>query len=336
MKTPIKRYLSVAILACLGAAVYVQKQGQQKVTDAHSYASKQAQLPSVALSEADAATLTKLVLSQGAKPAQEGKPAEPAVEVVLEKQGDSWALTAPIAYAAHQQNIESLLKNFEKLVVKEQIAEGIASYADYGLTTGAGLKVTAFAGEEEKLSLQLGQSGSRGQMVRAGASEGVFTLDGYSSYLYERPAKDWRDKSILVLNPDEVASLNIENSAGSYQFTKEGDSWKSKFKSAKPGVALKKFDATKVDDLLRAYKELKAFDFEDKRPVNELGLEKPGATLTFSLTSGETKVLRFGDAGENNARYALLGENPQVFQVGSWSSDWAVAEPSKFEAAEKE
>jgi hypothetical protein len=336
MKTPIKLYLSIAVLAGLGAAVYVQKQGKQKVVDAHSYAAKQAQLPNVALSETDAAALTKLVLKQAAKPAEEGKAATPAVEVVLEKQGETWAMTAPVAYAANQPNIENLLKNFEKLVVKEQIADSTATYADYGLGDDSGLQVTAFAGEDEKLALQVGQSGSRGQMVRVGETDGVFTLDGYSSYLYERPAKDWRDKSILELNPDEVQSLKLENSSGIYQFVKEGEAWKSNFKPAKPGLSLKNFDSAKVDDLVRAYKELKAFEFEDKKAAAELGLEEPVATLSFSLTSGVQQVLRFGDAAESKARYALLGANPQVFQIGSWSSDWAVAEPEKFEAAVEE
>ena len=209
-------------------------------------------------------------------------------------------------------------------------------YGQFDLADGEALKVTAFAGEEQKLELQIGRSGSRGQMVRVSGSEGVYTLDGFSSYLYDRPLKDWRDKKIVDINPDDVQAIQIENQSGKFDFNRKDDTWKAGFKATKPGLRLTKFDPQKIDDLLRAYKELKAFDFIDQKPLDSLGLQTPVATLKFLLSGGQEVSLRFGDAAESNARAALYGANPQIFAVGSWSADWAVAEPAKFEETSAE
>lgn len=327
-----KLYISLAVLAVLGGALYFQNQSAAADRKAHSYEGM-TNLPTLSISEEDTNAITRIVLEQ---PAKDGDDAEPAQKYVLVKEGETWSLEEPLKATANQANVSSLLKNLHELKVKERLAsteEPQAAYAKYDLTDDKAVHASFFAGDEKKYEFWFGKSGGRGQTARWAGAEGAYIVDGYASFLYTRDAKGWRDLSIFKFEADDVSLVTIENEHGSFEFKKEGEEWAGKFKKAKAPVAvkIKDFAASKVEDMLRAYKSLNANGFGDDKKPEEVGLDEPLATVLIQLSDGAQRKLLFGANAESSSRWARTPDKEIIYSVSSWAADWAFAEESKFQ-----
>jgi len=352
-----KLYVAAGILVLLGGAFYMQKQEQKKESASHTLAGAEKDLPKIEFSEEAKGKVTKLVIE---KPAKEGDKPEPAVRHVLTKEGESWRLVEPLSALANQNNVESALTNLTKVSVKERVASGSSAYAMYDLTDDKALHVQAYEGDKVVLELWAGKSGGRGQMARLAGQDGVFGLEGFSSYSYARDTKGWRDLKIVEIDTDAVTEVSIKGEALEFAFVKkattakkepeavpddptgeaakedkdaEKAAWSGKSKKAKGGALapIKDFDGGKVLDLLRAYKVLNATAFGDGKTLADTGLEKPLSVLTIKTSSGETRLL-FGTNSEGSARWLKVDGRDAIYAIGSWAADWAFAEESKFQA----
>lgn len=330
-----KLYVSLGVLAVLGGALYYQNQSAAADRKAHTYEGM-TDLPSVSITEEDTKALTRVVIEQPAKEAKDGEEAAGPTKHVLVKDGDTWRLEEPRKASANQANVESLLKNLTTLKVKERLSSGgdaQAAYTQYDLTDDKAVHATFFAGDDKKYEFWFGKGGGRGQTARWDGAEGVFVVDGYSSFLYTRDTKGWRDLSIFKFEQDNVTSVTIDNEHGAFEFKKDGDDWSAKFKKAKAPAAtkIKDFEKGKLEDMLRAYKSLNANGFGDDKQPAEVGLDTPLATVVIQLEDGAQRKLVFGSNSEGSSRWAQVPEKDPIYTVSSWASDWAFAEESKFQ-----
>jgi len=86
--------------------------------------------------------------------------------------------------------------------------------------------------------------------------------------------------------------------------------------------------------MLRAYKALNADDFGDGKALSETGLDKPEATVTIQLKdSAGTYQLSFGKVSTGTNRWAKRGDGDAIYQIASYSSDWATSDVSKYQSA---
>ncbi|WP_437535375.1 DUF4340 domain-containing protein [Sorangium sp. So ce726] len=334
MKTEHRIYIALAVLALLGLGVYFTQKKQKDELAAHSATAATADLPTVGVSKEDVEKVTKIAIKNADKS-----------DVTLEKKGDTWEVTKPVNAKANAANVRTLLDNLKELKLKEVIDRTNGTYPQYELTDEKAVHVVAYKGEEKALDLYFGKSGSRGQMARVDGKDGVFVAGGYSSYLYTREPKNWRETSILKFEDENAIQVSVENKNGLFSFSKNGDKWAGTFaqrdKGGKLGAASakwEKFDEAKVKDLLRAYKNLNAEDFGDEK--SDTGIDAAasnGGIITIKLkdNAGDFAV-KVGKTAKGSSRYATKeGGDGTVYVLSSWSADWAVAEPKKFEKAEK-
>jgi hypothetical protein len=174
-------------------------------------------------------------------------------------------------------------------------------------------------------------------MMRLAKQDGVFALKGFSKWLYERDASGWRDKTMFKFEDKDVVKVGIENSNGVFSFEKSGETWTGKHGAkANAQKPIDKFQASKVDDLLRAYKTLSAMDFGDHKQPAEVGLATPQATVTIELRGGSgLHVLKLGNVAEGSNRWAMTNGSDQIYTISSWSADWATANAAKFQVPDK-
>jgi hypothetical protein len=303
--------VAALVLAGLGAVVWKQKQADESVGKTTATA---AALPDIKGPE----DVDKVVLTNGDKG-----------EIVLEKKGDKWELVKPVAYAANQQSVKSLVDNFKELKATEVIANKVDDEMKklYEFEPSKAVHIVAFKGGEKKVDLTFGKSGGRGQMVMVDGKPGVYAATGYSSYLYTKELKQWRDAEIFKFEDANATQVSITNKNGVFSFTK-GDKWGGTFKEK----AIERFDESKVNDAVRAYKGLLADDFADGKTAAETGLDAPEATVTVSLKDNAGKyTLKIGKVATGTSRYAQKEGSPTIFVVSSWPSEWALAEVSKFQ-----
>jgi hypothetical protein len=325
-----KLYAAVAVLAVLGGLLFIQRQSEQKEVAQHSISA--ANLPKIALTEESVQSIDRVVLVKPS--AQDGGPSD---EIVLVKTGEeAWSMKKPTEAKANASNVKSLLENLTKLSLSELISPSKDEYSRWGVSDQKGLHASFFKGDESVFDVYFGENGSRGQMTRLGQQDGVYAVKGFSKWLYERDAKGWRDKSMLKFEDKEVVRVEIKNPNGIFTFDKAGESWTGKHgKQAASAKPIEKFQASKVDDLLRAYKALSAMDFGDGKQPAEVGLSEPQATVTIELKGGTgLHVLKLGNVADGTNRWAMTNGSDQIYTISSWSADWATAEPSKFQVAE--
>lgn len=331
LKTEHKLYIALGVAAALGAAVYWQSEQQKKESASYTAEGRARDLPKLELTEEKTKGVDSITITQPAGDA--GKPPE----IVLEKKGEEWKLVKPVAALANQTNVKSLLDNLETLKVVEEIAAGADQYEKFAVSDGKAVHARFSKGGEVVADLYFGDGGGRGQMTRIGGKDGVFAVKGYSSYLYARDLKDWRDRTIFKFEDEKAKSVEIQNEHGLFSFERSGTTWSAKVKEPKAlaAKAVERFDEAKVKDLLRAYKALTADAFAEGKQPGDVGLATPKATITIKMEDGATHVLTVGDAAEGSSKWAKRTGSDEIFSVSSWTADWATAEASKFQKAEE-
>ncbi len=328
LRTEHKLYIAVGILAVLGTALYFQRKANQEVIAQHSYEGRSAELPKIQVPEDRTKKIDKIAISQ---PAGDAGPSSEVV-LVREKE-DKWKMEKPVAAQANDSNIKSTLENLAKLEVTEQISPRKESWSKYGVSDDKAIHAVFYQGKDAVLDAYFGESGSRGQMTRLAGKDGVYAVSGYSSWLFKREPKDWRNRQMLDFDDAKAKTVEVTNENGKFLFTRDGDKWHAKFQPAKGGgnKDLERFDDAKVKDLLRAYKSLNADNFGDGKSLAETGLEKPEATLTITLEDGARRQILVGGKAQGESRWAKKGDSDQIFSMASWSSDWATAKAEKFQ-----
>jgi len=333
LSTENKLYISLGVLAVLGGALVLQNKKEKAEAESYTLSGQAAALPKIELTEDDLKKVDKITLT---KPAGD---AGTAVEVELTKSGEDWKLTKPVEATANQANVKSLLENLKTLKATELIDNSKANYAKYEVSDDKAMHAVFSKGSSVALDLYFGESGGRGQMTRIGGKDGVYAVKGYSSFLYSRDVKGWRDMAILKFEDADVTNVAINNEHGSFAFTYDkGKTTKSEFKKGKDGSAepIKNYDETKLVDLLRAYKALNADNFADKGKTEaDTGLDKPVATIAFTLKDGAKREVRFGGTSEGSSHWAKVAGSDDIWSVSSWAVDWATADEKKFQKADE-
>jgi len=312
MSQSTKLFAGVVVLAALGGAIYYAKGRDEKIG---SSSTTSAELPEIKAPE----DLDKVSVTNGEKP-----------EIVLEKKDDKWVMTKPVEAPANQTNVDQLVKNLKELKAKEVIVSSASedSKKDYDFVPSKGVHVVGYKGGDKKVDLTFGSSGQRGQMVMVEGKPGIYAVSGYSSYLYSREPKGFRETEIFKFDDQNANGLSIEKKDGTLSFTKEGDKWSGTWK----GRAIDRFDEDKVKDAVRAFKALTADDFGDGKKPNDVGLDEPESKVTVQLKDNAGKfVLKVGKTSTGNNRWAMKEGSETIYSIPSYSADWATAEVSKFQ-----
>ena len=325
MNTDKKLYAAIAVLGVLGIANFQQQKAETADREVHSLEGKGANVPNITLSEEDQKAITKISIT---KPAVGD---EKPTEIVLAKSGEDWTVEKPVAAKANQSNIKSLLENLDKLKGKEVISESKDSFVEWGVDDKNAIHAVFSAGDKAKLDIYFGKDGSRGQMTRVAGKDTVFAVKGYSKYLYERKASDWRDKTILKIDEKTATQVSLTNETGEFEFKKDGDTWSGKL----TGRDIKECESNKVDDLLRAYTGRNAVDFADGKTASDVGLLEPIATLTIQVAD-QNHSLQFGANSEGSNRWVKLVGGDVIYSVSSWAGDWGTADESKFQTKKED
>jgi hypothetical protein len=326
-----KLYVAIGILAVLGGALFFATKKEKEEAATYTLSGQAAQLPKITVTEEDVKAIDKIVLTKA------GEDGGAGTDVELVKKGEEWRVARPADALANQANVKSLLDNIKSLKVSELIDSGKSSYEKFKVGDTQGLHAVFSKGGSTVLDVRFGENGGRGQMTRIAGKDGVYAIKGYSSYLYDRELKGWRDTTLFKFEDTAVTSAVITNEHGTFNFDKLGTNFSGKFKPAKGGGSkdIEKFDTNKVSDFLRAYKSLNADGFADKdKTPKDLGLEPPAATVLITLNDGAKRELKLGSKAEGSSRWVQASGVPELVSISSWAAEWALAEPKKFQKAD--
>ena len=94
-----------------------------------------------------------------------------------------------------------------------------------------------------------------------------------------------------------------------------------------------------MKDLLRAYKTLNAEDYGEAKDRADSGVDKAEETggvvhIKLKDNAGDLTI-RVGKTSKGTSHWAAKDGSPILYAISSWASDWATAEPTKFEKDDK-
>ena len=378
MKTEHKLYAAIVALVVLGAAVYFMQKGEKKQEHEHAATAASADMPKLSFSKDDVAKITKVEVTNkdkglitlekvsSAPKKDDAKPKDAKKDDAAKKgpdsdesplddegegggadqrNGDVWKVSKPLEAPANSPSVKSMLDNLEKLEIHELITKSADGYAKYDLDGDKAVHVVAYKGADKVLDMYFGKSGSRGQMARIAGVEGVYVVKGYSSFLFAKELKGWRNTDIWKFEDKNVIGVEIENETGKFSFSKNDDKWSGSFtKRGKEGKLeakagkWDKFDESKLKTVLTTFKTLRASDFADKDA--DAGLDaaaKNGGVVRFLFKdNAPERKLEVGKKQKNDDRFARdPGGDGTVYVLSSWTAKWAVAKASDFEKADE-
>jgi len=211
--------------------------------------------------------------------------------LTLEKQGPDWFITAPIQDKADPAPVGEALGHAAAMRVKGIVSTKAAKHGIFQVDS-TGTRVTFGQSGHDPVTVIIGKSGPSFSetYVRREGSEDVALVDGSLSWVFTKPLKDWRDRSILTLPAGTVQEIRYLYGDTAVSVVFADSVWTVNGRTANQSA---------VTGLISALSSLKGDDFSEtvptRRPTATVSVS--GVTVTFIYDPATKKydVSRSGD-----------------------------------------
>jgi hypothetical protein len=237
----------------------------------------------------------------------------PDQTLAVEGESRAWRITRPVALRADNETVTEFLDRLTGQKVKEFVAEAPTSRDPYGLERPVQIAVhTGRDKDRVTRTLLLGKVDA--------AKKGVYAMRGGESSVLLLPDEVWnqvpknvgvlRNKTVVELERDKVAKLEIEGPKGSVTVARENNQWKIVAPQALPA------DQVEVGTVLSKLNDLRAQGFlsDDAAGIPRY-LGKPEIRVAFTDPAGATTTLLLAPSPEKrggtpSAYAAVAGKGP--------------------------
>ncbi len=271
--------LIAVLIVLVGIAVYVlQRPGESSSSDTSG----------TMLLSFDSAAVNRLEIHS-----REG-------DVTLQNDNGSWMLESPIRYRADQTSVLSAIAKARSIAVKNIVSSNPARFSLFQVDS-TGTLVRVLAGNTLLASFFVGKPSSSYSetYARISNSNDVILADGMFGYMFSRSAQDWRDKAILRVPQNEVASVKFTYGDTTFTLARADSGW------TLDGSRVKQ---ASVDQLLGSLGGFTADGFIDTA-------YSPASPLAATVTINGTDIRFFAGKGNYTVQTSTT---PQWFEVQDW------------------
>jgi len=248
--------------------------------------------------------------------------------VVLERAGqDRWQLTRPVSYPADSGAVEGLVEKLKELEFGDLVTELKAKHAEHEVDEAKGIRVVVSDGKKDLADFYVGKVVDSFTMLRLNGKDQVFQAVGSLRYAFEREIKDWRNRTILELKPEELRKLQVTTPEGAIVLARPDE--KTPWKAERSAAKIDQLDSATVSNLLSTFSSLSAVDFADGMDAAKAGLDKPAATIVATDKAGKQTTLLIG--GHEGEDYRVRAQdNPQIFVIKKYTAENLLLRPVDF------
>jgi len=205
-------------------------------------------------------------------------------QFVIQREGTGWRLIEPVQAKAETTEITALLQSLLTVREERTIDQQPKSLGEYGLERPAIQLTVSLKGDKPPLVLLLGDKNPSGFSVYAkrGDQQAIFLVADTVRIRLDRKAADFRDKTVLALDPDKVKQVELVSKGRSVNLSNAGaDTWEL----TQPIKA--RADAAAIRQLLWSIKEARVREFlpSGADAKRRYGLDHPD--LMVGLTDGD-------------------------------------------------
>jgi hypothetical protein len=216
-------------------------------------------------------------------------------------------------YPAATDGVAALLRGLADTTGwSEQVAENRASEGRFGVGADSGQAIRVIARGQTVLDLVTGgrTSDYTGVYVRRSGEDAVYAVHGALADGVTRSITDWRDKHIVSVNADSVATIAVQRGSRSYTLHREGHGWQF----ASGGAA----DSSAVASLLGEYQDLTAVGFATQGQADSANFKRTPRHARLTRANGTSITSLEFDSTAAHV-WARADTGGPIFQLTSWT-----------------
>ncbi len=285
--------LLVVFFALLAYVYFVEIKGKQKAEKAKEQAAK--------LVHFEKDSLQTLILEPNG--------------IRLQKENGKWMITEPIRSKTESWVVNGLINSLFDAKKERTISSDPGTFGDYGLQPAKRRIIFQHSGQID--TVFLGDKTPTGSFVfaRVSGDSTVYTTQTLLLTHAEKELFDFRDKTVLSFEIDEVEKIKLHAPGTRLRLQKEGEKWYIVQRNGEKILA----DDSKVTQILSRVRNAKAKKFiaEEFRGGARYGLHRPLYKLELQTSAdGGLRVLTIGSPVDG-AYYAHDASRDPVFTVDS-------------------
>jgi hypothetical protein len=229
----------------------------------------------------------------------------------FENQNGKWVITKPIAAASDDSALNSLVGDLVSARIEREFAPAGNDLKQYGLAEPAvKLEVKLKNGQTHRVELGSKDPSEASAYARIDGAQNVALVASALLTSSDKSLNDLRDRSVLGATQYELASVRVNNEAGSFELEKKESEWR--IKSPVEGPA----DESAVSSMLSSLTGAKAAEIvsETADDLAKYGLDKSKLSIAAKLTTGSERTIAIGSKVDGNY-YAKASDRSQIIKV---------------------
>jgi hypothetical protein len=219
-------------------------------------------------------------------------------------------------YAASPEAVDELFQAAANPMRGSLVARSASSHGRMGVDSAAGKRLRVISAGDTLAHLLVGNQGRQygTAYARQAGDEHVYQIRGPLGTLVERTVTDWRDKRIVVLDPQQIERVTVERGRRRYTLARADSVWG--FADGTPA------DSAEVARLLREYGAVsaQASAFATPAQADSADFRRPDRRLTLLAAGTDTLAALVFDSTDAGywVRHAAGGT---VYRLHGWKVD---------------
>jgi hypothetical protein len=205
----------------------------------------------------------------------------------------------------------------------EDFADG-ATPAATGLDQPA-IALTAVTKDGATKTLLLGKEEGQSRYAKLKDGDRIWKIHKYEADRVPSSPAQWRDKTIVKLEPAEVVKIDLVKDKDHVVFERGAD---KTFKATTP-TDLGEIDQSRVTGMLNGLTALRATRVVEGVDAKAAGLDKPRGVATFTKRDGSTVKITFGAAAANEHTVQVSGVK-DLYALSDYQAQAFLKAPADF------
>jgi Domain of unknown function (DUF4340) len=252
---------------------------------------------------------------------------------VIKKEGETYKLLQPIAYAADKDAAKQAFEALTKLDFGNIISDQKSRQTEFELGDDA-LRVVIKKGDKALADFRVGKTTNQMTMVRLEGKNDVWSTTGIFKHQFDKEPAAWRDKSITTFDEKDAEKLQVTTKSGAKIVLRKpapSDAGPApEWQVVESSVKVEPFDKSIPSGVVSQLATWKANDFADAAKPEVTGLDAPETTVTVTLRNGKQVTALVGKKKGDDDYYVKSADSPQVFLIKKYSLERMNKRPIEF------
>ncbi|MCA9728677.1 MAG: DUF4340 domain-containing protein [Candidatus Eisenbacteria bacterium] len=240
------------------------------------------------------------------------------LHVALAKKNGQWVVATEKGMPADTSLVNSILGSMRGLSSDDLVSTKGESHAALEVDS-TGVNVDIKGGGQDLAHLIVGKPGPdyMSTYIRPTGQDNVYRVPVYLRTQVDRGDQTWRNKTVLKLAKEDLASYTTQDSSGTVTVEQTDGEWKM----TAPREGAVRQDLLPI--LLQSLTNITARDFADSiSSLADVGLDPAKRSLEIVTTAGAHYKIDIGDETEQRQNYVKREGNDTVFLVpaGRWNT----------------